>query len=192
MIASFIYVIGTHVNNVVKIGYAASPTRRLAELQASSPLQLQLLVTLPGGRAEERQLHLRFARLRRHGEWFDFGDDSGIEPVVSAWLEIVRPETIVNTALVLSPAEELLTAVRDCFGESEDFLPTSVLLSRVMDYPGSRWWRGAWNGTRAGQMGLARTLALFDVHHVRCRRPNGPAERGYMRQDVHTDLRKAG
>lgn len=53
-----------------KIGIAANPGRRLAELQTGSSSALQLLVTGEGGAQLERELHARFATDRLHGEWF--------------------------------------------------------------------------------------------------------------------------
>jgi hypothetical protein len=54
----------------VKIGHSVFPEARLQQLQTGSPVALRLLGTVPGGVAEERALHERFASLRTHGEWF--------------------------------------------------------------------------------------------------------------------------
>lgn len=53
-----------------KIGTAADPERRLAEMQTGSPVRLFLLATGPGGHEREAQIHLAYASKRRHGEWF--------------------------------------------------------------------------------------------------------------------------
>jgi len=54
----------------IKIGYSKDPTRRVGELSNSSPVELELLATIPGGHNKERALHERFDKHRRHGEWF--------------------------------------------------------------------------------------------------------------------------
>jgi hypothetical protein len=48
----------------IKIGISRDPVRRARELNA------RLLVTEPGGRTREAQLHLLFAHHRIAGEWF--------------------------------------------------------------------------------------------------------------------------
>jgi hypothetical protein len=56
----------------IKIGLAANPRRRVADLQTSSPYPLRLVATLPGqGAMGESALHAKFAHLRMHGEWFE-------------------------------------------------------------------------------------------------------------------------
>lgn len=55
----------------IKIGVAAHPARRLAELQTSSPYELHLLAMMPGqGALGESALHARFEHRRMRGEWF--------------------------------------------------------------------------------------------------------------------------
>lgn len=57
--------------NLVKIGRTKKPiAERLAALQISSPVHLELLATMPGGKSVERSLHRQFAYARSHGEWF--------------------------------------------------------------------------------------------------------------------------
>lgn len=56
----------------IKIGYATGhPDRRFGVLQAYSPVLLKKLAVIPGPKAFERELHRRFAHLRRHYEWFE-------------------------------------------------------------------------------------------------------------------------
>ncbi len=55
----------------IKIGVAAHPRRRLAELQTASPYELRLLAVLPqAGRPAEQRLHRLHAADRLCGEWF--------------------------------------------------------------------------------------------------------------------------
>lgn len=58
----------------VKIGTAIDIARRLGELRYNVP-DLVLLAHVPGGRAEEAEMHRRFAPLRVEGEWFKLEDD---------------------------------------------------------------------------------------------------------------------
>jgi len=55
----------------IKIGYSqCNPHKRLKAFRTGNPRELKLLVSIPGGGAEERELHERFADLRTRGEWF--------------------------------------------------------------------------------------------------------------------------
>jgi hypothetical protein len=54
----------------IKIGYAQEMCRRLVHLQLGCPEPLEVLLAVGGGRELERELHLRFAHLRIHQEWF--------------------------------------------------------------------------------------------------------------------------
>lgn len=54
----------------IKIGYAYDVLKRLENLRTGNALQLKILVTLPGGRDLEIQLHERFAEHRENREWF--------------------------------------------------------------------------------------------------------------------------
>ena len=63
-----IYVI--HCDGYCKIGQSDAPEKRFATLQTGSPHKMSLMLTLPGGYAEEQRLHARFAERRVRGEWF--------------------------------------------------------------------------------------------------------------------------
>jgi hypothetical protein len=55
----------------IKIGFSEeNPHRRLRTFRTGNPRELTLLVTIPGGAAEEKALHERFKDLRGRGEWF--------------------------------------------------------------------------------------------------------------------------
>jgi Meiotically up-regulated gene 113 len=54
----------------IKIGTARDVWTRLASLQTGSAATLHLLGVVPGGLADEKVLHQRFARHRIRGEWF--------------------------------------------------------------------------------------------------------------------------
>lgn len=65
-----VYFITARDVDLVKIGYADNPLRRLRELRTSSPIPLALEGAIPGGREKERELHELYAKLRMRGEWF--------------------------------------------------------------------------------------------------------------------------
>lgn len=67
---SWVYFIESKGSSLIKIGYSITPEKRLKDLQTSSPEALELLGTIPGGKAEEAELHKKFERHREHGEWF--------------------------------------------------------------------------------------------------------------------------
>lgn len=60
----------------VKIGTTLDLRGRLKSLQSSVPNGfLEVLATTPGGYSVESELHVRFAHLRREGEWFELRDE---------------------------------------------------------------------------------------------------------------------
>lgn len=56
--------------DAVKIGMSKDIPKRLRTLRTMSPLPLELLGAVPGGRQEEAELHREWATQRLHGEWF--------------------------------------------------------------------------------------------------------------------------
>ncbi|WP_322500827.1 GIY-YIG nuclease family protein [Streptomyces rochei] len=67
-----VYVLGSPDGRTVKIGRTTNLSKRLADIQRMSPVQLTVLWTHPGGSALETNLHRHFKHLRSHGEWFVF------------------------------------------------------------------------------------------------------------------------
>ncbi len=67
-----VYFIQAGPNGPVKIGRAANPPARLAELQGANHEELRLLRVIPGNETTERALHGLYAHLRIRGEWFRF------------------------------------------------------------------------------------------------------------------------
>jgi hypothetical protein len=69
-----VYFVRNGAEGPIKIGFTrGSAQRRVRELQSGNPVRLQLLATISGGVAEERQLHRTMAayRLRPGSEWFE-------------------------------------------------------------------------------------------------------------------------
>lgn len=60
----------------VKVGVTVDIAQRLGTLQGGSPVPLRLYGWMHGGYKVESAIHRQYARLRRHGEWFD--DDGAI------------------------------------------------------------------------------------------------------------------
>lgn len=58
-------------NGPIKIGYSSKLHARIRALKNSSPVPLTLLASVPGDRADEKRLHVKFWRHHLHGEWFD-------------------------------------------------------------------------------------------------------------------------
>lgn len=66
------YIIYSHQNKAVKIGYASDLASRISTIQISTPEELSLLFAFQGGREIEKELHQLLAKYRLRGEWFDF------------------------------------------------------------------------------------------------------------------------
>jgi hypothetical protein len=60
-------------NSAVKIGHSTNIPRRLGQYQAGNPRKLEVIATMPGGKAKERELHCKFMPYHMAwmvGEWF--------------------------------------------------------------------------------------------------------------------------
>lgn len=80
--------------DMVKIGFASCPERRIKTLQTSSPFAVKLIATEEGGREKERYLHSRFKelRVREKGggrEWFHFENEIR-EYIAGGWKDRVK------------------------------------------------------------------------------------------------------
>lgn len=65
-----VYFIQSGAAGPIKIGVTSNVALRLKGLQTGSATELRLLGVVPTDRFSEESLHLRFASLRLHGEWF--------------------------------------------------------------------------------------------------------------------------
>ena len=70
-VAGQVYLVRAETLGLIKIGRTANVPRRMNALRVASPDRLTVLAVLddPAGMLE-RELHIRFAPDRRHGEWF--------------------------------------------------------------------------------------------------------------------------
>jgi DNA-binding XRE family transcriptional regulator len=66
----------SHLNQFVKIGFTKNINKRLAQLQTSSPVKLEVLHLIEGNVSLEKELHQKFKEFRTSGEWFNY--DSSI------------------------------------------------------------------------------------------------------------------
>lgn len=66
-----LYFIQHETGGPIKIGISVNPVRRLRNINAAThDPRYRILATTRGGREREKLLHEKFARHRRHGEWF--------------------------------------------------------------------------------------------------------------------------
>lgn len=90
-----VYFIEAVGRNRVKIGYAVDPEKRLADLDGANPDDLQLLFSVPGDRATEKEYHRKYRHLRVPGkrEWFHF--DGKLKQFIEATMmyDVNDPET---------------------------------------------------------------------------------------------------
>jgi len=70
--SSWVYFILAERNQCVNIGHTCDLRRRLKELQAASPLQLEVLKAVGGGVQFEAKVQAQFAEDRLHSEWFAY------------------------------------------------------------------------------------------------------------------------
>lgn len=63
-----VYFVGC--SHSIKIGSAINVGKRFTDLQACSPIPIEILATTSGGMKQERAYHRQFAAHRLHGEWF--------------------------------------------------------------------------------------------------------------------------
>ena len=66
-----IYFIQAENGGLVKIGYTENLDKRFRIIQAHSPERMRIIGKIKGSMATEEEIHSKFARDRRHGEWFE-------------------------------------------------------------------------------------------------------------------------
>lgn len=80
----------------IKIGWSNSPQARLSGLMTWSPLQLELVAVVEGGRSLEKNIHECFADDHSHREWFK------TSPRLVAALDKIKAGVPVDEAIDLS------------------------------------------------------------------------------------------
>lgn len=66
----YVYFIQSIAGGAIKIGLSSNPVERVHDLDAGSPVQLNLIGIMGGGSALENDLHEYFADIRLRREWF--------------------------------------------------------------------------------------------------------------------------
>jgi hypothetical protein len=85
------YVYFLRVEDRIKIGFSRRPMSRAAHVATGAPGRMASLVIVRGSRADERQLHLRFAVHRTRGEWF-----AAARPVLAAMTRSILAGRVVH------------------------------------------------------------------------------------------------
>lgn len=65
-----IYFVTAAEADLIKVGYSKDPLKRMAFMQAHSPVRLNLMGCVDGGYDLERRLHSYFSEYIAHAEWF--------------------------------------------------------------------------------------------------------------------------
>lgn len=65
-----VYFIKSKHTNLIKIGYATNTFDRIKQLSAGNTDRLILLKEIKGGKKKESELHKKFSKHRKEGEWF--------------------------------------------------------------------------------------------------------------------------
>ena len=68
---SHVYFIESESAGLIKIGRSVNPVSRFNAIRTMSPDKLVLLGSAPETVCSESELHKKFAKHRRHGEWFE-------------------------------------------------------------------------------------------------------------------------
>lgn len=91
-VAGAVYFVEAVTLGRIKIGKAVCARTRFRTLRAMSPDTLALLgvINTPNSGALERELHLRFAASRCHGEWFEKTDE--LMQFIASEIGTVKPE----------------------------------------------------------------------------------------------------
>jgi hypothetical protein len=66
----YVYFIQGLCGGAIKIGYSASPEKRLKQIQTGYPDTLAILLMIPGNENTERTLHRQLEGAKLKGEWF--------------------------------------------------------------------------------------------------------------------------
>ena len=79
-----VYAIRMGFTGPIKLGYTNDLRRRLVELQVGSPVELRVLLAMPGCLDDETALHVRFKPDLLRGEWYRPSE------TLLAWIEAER------------------------------------------------------------------------------------------------------
>lgn len=103
-----VYFIHDALSNMVKIGWADEPWRRMCQMQTGCPGDLTLLALEPGFPEREFELHRQFAQDRARGEWFRHSET--LANYIVALGPPARPRTYKT------PKAEMIARLREATG----------------------------------------------------------------------------
>jgi hypothetical protein len=80
-----VYVMSAPSVQMIKVGVTSNLSRRLAEVQAMSPVMLEVILQIPGAPLDtERTIHSLCRQWHSHGEWFQIA----ALPQVERWANV--------------------------------------------------------------------------------------------------------
>ena len=68
---SEVYAIRMGASGPIKIGYSKDPVSRLKQMQTGCAEKLKIIGTMPGGKLEEKNIHMALSSEKLSGEWFN-------------------------------------------------------------------------------------------------------------------------
>lgn len=120
--AGYVYAIRNDESQAVKVGFSASPFKRLCQLQTGSPAPLRILCAIPAFGSYEATMHNILASYRRHGEWFDDSDGSVSDLMVGTAAFLIRAGLTIGDIEALAENDpESVTPPRKRSEESEAY-----------------------------------------------------------------------
>jgi len=81
--AGFVYVM--EAGGFYKIGWSASPEKRLSGIQTGCPLKVTLVGVIEGTRDDEASWHACFREKRQFGEWFALSEADVSTVLQESW-----------------------------------------------------------------------------------------------------------
>ncbi len=70
-----VYLIADTEKRWCKIGYSATPKKRISGIQTASPLKIEIISIIAGDTTDEKELHKKFKDKRLNGEWFKYDEE---------------------------------------------------------------------------------------------------------------------
>lgn len=123
---SYVYFIHAPSVKRMKIGYAVSPDVRFVEINVGSPVPLVKFALMCGPQSMEGELHRKFAKHRKKGEWFSTHPSLMEFIAVNAydWAEHMRERREIGEREGQIEAEAQVQAMREAYGEIRRFQDT--------------------------------------------------------------------
>jgi hypothetical protein len=97
-----IYFVGNKDIGRVKIGFTGDIRRRFSTIKMHSPVELEIFLFINGTQKYEKSLHEKFAKHKKHGEWFD------LCPEIIAFIEQHKKVDISNLGTITDDIPTIL------------------------------------------------------------------------------------